>query len=101
MLQIPDAQIPKQPSLSAPWHKAFEIPEKSSFSRTVQGATESGVVCSRARREICQTLRTLMLQHTSRPTHEEYTEICSKLIQKYPKLHDGGTSGSVCYCSTV
>ena len=49
--------------------------------------------------EIIQMLRTLMLQHTKTPTPMEYTTICQKLIEKYPKLRDSMMIGSNGYVS--
>ena len=46
------------------WHLSFQIPQKHTFSGVVQKAVETGVVCAKARRDIVQTLRTLILQHT-------------------------------------
>lgn len=69
----------------------------TSFSATVQNAIESGTILSKARQEIVQTLRTLMLQYTKYPSSEQYTDICQKLIKKYPKLRD--TIGSNGYVS--
>ncbi len=38
-----------------------------------------------------------MVQHTRTPTSEEYSEVCRKLVEKFPNLHDGGTTGSVSF----
>lgn len=68
----------------------------ASFSGTVQRAIETGVVIAKARQEIVQMLRTLMLQHTKYPTSDQYTTVCQKLIIKYPKLRDTiGSNGFV------
>lgn len=70
----------------------------TAFSGTVQQAIETGVVVAKARQEIVQTLRTLMVQHTKYPTSEQYTNVCQKLIVKYSKLRDTiGSNGYVGY----
>ena len=77
------------------WHLNFEIPDKHTFCGAVQDAIDSGSVCARARRGVVQVLRTLMTQHTKYPSLEEYNAVCRKLIEKYPKLHDGRQEGFV------
>ena len=77
------------------WYLSFKIPQKHTFSGVVQKAVETGVVCAKARRDIVQTLRTLILHHTRYPSSEEYTTVSQKLVEQFPKLHDGGTSGFV------
>lgn len=77
------------------WHLSFEIPEKDSFSGSVQKAIETGVVVARARREIVQVVRTLVLQHTKFPTSEQYNRVCEILVTKYPNLKDDRTGGYV------
>ena len=68
----------------------------TTFSGTVQQAIETGIVVSKARQEIVQMLRTLMLQHTKYPTPEQYTNVCQKLVVKYPKLRNTiGSNGFV------
>lgn len=79
------------------WHRLFKIPEKHTFSGSVQTSITTGVSCSKSRREISQVLRTLILQHTRQPTSEQYTEIARKLVEKYPALSDGGQTGFVSY----
>lgn len=64
------------------------IPEPCTFSGSVQTAVETGLISSKARRDIIQVLRTLILQHTRKPSSEQYTEVCRKLVEKYPKLID-------------
>lgn len=89
-LQLP---IPQQ---SENWHRSFKIPEKDFFSATVNKAISTGVVPSKARREIVQVLRTLMMVHTVYPTLEQYISMCKGLIEKYPNLADKvGTNGFV------
>lgn len=60
---------------------------------------QSGIITSKARREIVQTLRTIILQNTMYPTSEQYTAVCQKLIVKFPKLVD--TLGSNGYVSII
>ncbi len=87
--------MPQPVGMPTNWHLSFEIPDKSTFSGGVQKGVETAVVCAKARRDIVHTLRTLMLQHTRYPSSEEYTAVSRKLVEKFPKLHDGGKSGFV------
>ncbi len=77
------------------WHKSFNIPNRESFSDCVQTAIDTGVVSSRARREIVQTLRTLVLQHTRYPTSEQYNAVSIMLTEKFEKLTDSLGCGYV------
>ena len=77
------------------WHLSFAIPEKHTFFQAVQDSIETGLVTPRAKRGLIQVLRTLIIQHTKYPSRDEYNVVCKKLIEKYPKLHDGGQSGCV------
>ena len=81
--------------LTSDWLSTFVIPEHSTFSKFVHQAIDTGLVSSRARREIIQTLRTLVLQYTHRPTADQYNGVCLKLIQKYPCFRDEIGSGFV------
>ncbi len=89
--------MPQPVGVPTNWHVSFVIPDKSTFSGGVQKAVETGVVCAKARRDIVHTLRTLVLQHARYPTSEEYTTVSRKLVEKFPKLHDGGRIGFVSY----
>lgn len=71
------------------WVFSFEIPDRHTFSGSVQKALDTGVVCSKARRDIIQILRTLVLQFTRYPKPDEYNTVSMKLVEKYPTLHDG------------
>ena len=78
------------------WHHKFTIPEQNRFSGSVQRAIETGIISSKARREIVQVLRTMITAHTAYPTSEQYITISQKLITKFPKLTDAiGTNGFV------
>lgn len=70
------------------WHRHFSIPDACKFSESVQEAINTGVVTAKARREIIQVLRTLMITYTHYPTSEQYIVVCQNLITKYPKLRD-------------
>ena len=83
-------------SQPADWHLHFSIPERESFSGSVQRAIDMGIVSSKARREIVQVLRTLIAMHTLYPISDHYVTICQKLIAEFPKLRDPiGTNGFV------
>lgn len=79
---------PHSTSASSDWHLQFNIPEASFFSACVQDAISTGIVTSKARREIIQILRTFILAYTIYPTSEQYTTVCRNLITKFPKLKD-------------
>ena len=81
---------------AADWHHNFTIPSLESFSGSVQRAVETGVISSKARREIVQVLRTMMIAHTVYPTSDQYVSVSQRLIAKFPKLKDPiGTNGFV------
>lgn len=70
------------------WHVRFSISDLSSFSHHVKEAVTTGVITARARKEINQVLRTYITAYTIRPSSEQYTTVCKKLIEKYPSLKD-------------
>lgn len=82
-------------SCQANWHKAFAIPERASFSIAVKQAIDTGIISSKARSEIVRVLRTLMLQHTQYPNHDQYECVCEKLVVKYEELKDSVGCGWV------
>lgn len=82
------------------WHLTFEIPDFHTYSETVRQSIETGIISSKARRDIIQTLRTLILQHTRYMTPEQYVTVSRKLIAKYPKLRDSVQLGTNGYVST-
>ena len=78
------------------WHIGFQFPPKETYSWSVQKAIETGVVSSKARREIVQVLRTLISQYTKYPTSDQYAIICQKLVEKFLNLrHPVGSNGFV------
>lgn len=79
---------------SSEWHLQFHIPDVSTFSACVQDAISTGIVTSKARREIIQVLRTYMIAYTIKPTSEQYTTVCRSLITKFPNLKDDGEGKS-------
>ena len=64
------------------WLQSFKIPERDSFSGSVQRAIDTGVVLSKARREIVQVLRTLISMHTLYLLSEQYIGVSQKLVTK-------------------
>ena len=70
------------------WHLSFEIPELYTFTSFVKEVVKTGIVSSRARTEIVQVLCTYIIANTVRPTSEQYTTVCRKLISKFPALED-------------
>ena len=85
----------KGPCDVSKWHHTFQIPDRETFSGYVQKSIDTGIVSTRARREIVQMLRTLMIQHTKYPTSEQYNAVCSKLVTKFKSLKDSLGSGHV------
>ena len=64
------------------------IPDKCTYSGSIQKAIETGVVTSKARRDMITVLRTLMLQHTTMPDGIHYNAVCEALVTKFPNLAD-------------
>ena len=75
------------------WAEQLSIPTR--FSSDTTAAIKSGILSKRARDEIIQSLSTLILVYTNRPSPEDHTIVCRKLIQKYPTLKDKVDSGYV------
>ena len=69
------------------WHHEFTIPEENTFSGSAQRAFTTGVITSKAKREIIQVLRTMMISHTVYPTSEQYTYVSQLLISKASTLN--------------
>ena len=65
------------------------------FSSETTTAIKSGILKRRHRAEIVNSLSTLMLVHTSRPTPDDYPMVCRRLVEKYPDLSDKVDSGYV------
>ena len=85
--------LDRQPS---DWLQSFKIPDRDTFSGSVQRAIDTGVISSKARREIVQVLRTLISIHTLYPVSEQYVTVSQKLVAKFPNLRDPiGTNGFV------
>lgn len=74
----------REPSLD--WAEVLVLPSRFSTATTV--AIETGVLTKSARNEIVDSLATLMLTYTSRPTSQDFTIICRRLMEKYPQLRD-------------
>ena len=83
----------------ADWAGKFAIPAR--FSAETTSAIKTGILSKRARDEIIQSLSTLMLVHTSKPSPDDYSVVCRKLVEKYPNLRDKVDSGyvsQIVYC---
>lgn len=63
------------------WLHKFTIPKR--FSKKTIQAMERGVITKAVRIEIINSVAIQVLQHTTNPTPEEYTEVCVKLIETY------------------
>ena len=68
------------------------------FSRTTMHALATKVITKSARIEIVAAIAFHVYTHTQYPTSQEYTEVCEKLVQKYPVLKDTVGNG---YVSTI
>ena len=75
------------------WAKHLTLPAR--FSKETTSAIESGLLTRKARVEVHNSVATLMLVYTSRPTTADRDVVCSRLIQKYPALKDSSPSGYV------
>ena len=75
------------------WAQNLTLPTR--FSKVTTEAIKSGVLTKKARVEIHNSLATVMLVYTSRPTTIDREIICRRLIEKYPCLRDGSPSGYV------
>ena len=53
------------------------------------------MLSQKARDEIVNSLSTLILVHTIRPTSEDYNTVCSRLVKKHAVLKDHIGSGFV------
>ena len=90
------SSIPLSPrSEEPPLNWAEHLTNPSRFSKETSGAIVSGVLTKRARVEIHNSIATLMLVHTSRPTSSDCEVVCRCLVQKYPTLKDSSDTGYV------
>ena len=80
---------------SVDWAERLTIPTPTRFSVETSEAIESGILNKKACVEVHNSVATLMLVHTSRPTSNDRDVVCRQLIQKYPTLKDGSDSGYV------
>ena len=70
----------------------------TTFSVMTNAALESGdrlEITDRVRDEIVSSLANSILKFTMRPTPEQYTCVCTKLVETYPVLEDSCGIGSV------
>ena len=67
----------------------------SRFSAETSTAIKIGILKRKHRDKIINSLSTLMLVHTSHPTPDDFTTVCRRLVEKYPKVKDKVDSGYV------
>ena len=94
-LQISSTSPSTTPSSSS-WHVNFVVPEK--FSTATNNGLKSGnrlEITNRMRDEIINSLSGSILTYTMRPTPEQYTAICVKLVKRYPILEDTYGDGEI------
>ena len=77
------------------WAEHLTLPAR--FSKETTEAIECGVLTRKARVEIHNSIATLMLVHTSRPTASDRDTVCRRLVQKFPTLKDGSDTGYVSF----
>ena len=74
------------------------MPDKDKFGlASASIAIDDGHLTSSAKQKIVSLLRSLIIQHTLYPTSEQYTTVCTRLVQKYPKLRDTIGNGIVSF----
>ncbi len=76
-----------------------QIKKNLAYSASV--AIDDGHLTSASKRKIVTLLMALIVQHTLYPTSEQYVAVCTKLVQKYPKLRDPIGSGIVSIASQL
>ena len=81
----------REPALD--WADTLVLPTR--FSARTTTAIETGVLTRSSRIEIVDSLATLMLLHTSRPTPHDLDIISHRLIEKFPTLRDALDKGYV------
>ena len=80
---------PKRPRCqSDDWLKSFEIPSEFSVKTMDAIKSKDGVVTSKCRNEIVQTLAMLIWDCNHYPSSNAYNTICERLIGAFPKLAD-------------
>ncbi len=72
------------------WESTFVMPD---ISRKAEALLAEGKVASGPRCEVIQAVAFAVWNHTHQPTPLQYTEICMKIVEKYPSLKD--TIGTV------
>ena len=77
----------------ANWAEKLAIPKR--FSVVTNEAMKSGVLTPKVRDEIVQSMSTLIMVHTIRPTSNDYNTVCLRLIKTHPILKDRIDSGYV------
>lgn len=75
------------------WAEQLTIPVR--FSGGTSEAVRSGLVTKAARIEINNSLATLVMVYTMRPTPTDMHTVCRRLVEKYPKLKDSSPNGYV------
>ena len=69
------------------------IPKK--FSKKTMEAIKLGILTKGMRTEVTNMIAVQMLQETSYPSSEEYTDVCRCLVETYPVLKDTIGNGYV------
>ena len=75
------------------WIGSFRIPEK--FLTVTMKVLSEEMITDKARVEIVAAIALQAYQHSTYPTSEEYTTMCTKLIERYPFLKDKVGNGIV------
>ena len=71
------------------WEQSFTIP-KPFFTRTMLAINSGNKanITNAVRTEVIATVSVLVCVHTMRPTPEQYTFVCEKLVKEIPILKD-------------
>ena len=77
------------------WHVSFRIPLLNALSERTIDAIHTAIITKAVRTEIVQTIATLITNHTKRPSPEQYTHICKKLVKTCLTLEDNSGNGYV------
>jgi len=62
-------------------------------------AVETGDITRKVRIEVVNRVAFAMMEHTTRPTSEEYTVVSRMIVTKHPVLKDSIGNGYVSLCN--
>lgn len=71
----------------------FQVPTR--FPNHTNECIESGILTQRAQDEFVNSLATLMLVFTIRPTRKDYETVAAALVRVHPSVKDTSSNGYV------